>query len=160
MRISISTPSQPLVGDKSYKVLRHCSGRLNKKNFTVIIGKDMKEQTVIKSSTPGFLIECENPNCPGGRIETTMEDDSGYSNWTVMDSGKIAFKCHGCGKYGSTDKYDNPNELSNFKVICLNCSEYNQKDENWDYNIGDVDGESERTYIQCKSCGQRVLGRD
>lgn len=117
----------------------------------------MKEETIIRPNTLGFRISCKNESCPGGRIETTLEDDSGYSNWTVMDSGKIAFKCHGCGKYGSTYEYDEPNELDNFKVICLNCSDYDQKDKNWGSHIGDVDGNVQRTFIECKTCGQRVL---
>lgn len=115
-----------------------------------------KITTIIKPSTKGFEVRCINPQCIGGRIETTMEDDSGYSNWTVMDSGKIAFKCHGCGKYGSTDEYDQPNEMSNFEVICLECSEYRVKPNNFDYGIGDVDGDDVKTHITCKECGQRV----
>lgn len=118
----------------------------------------MKEETIIKPNTAGFRISCKNPVCIGGRIETTLEDDSGYSNWTVMDSGKVAFKCHGCGKYGSTYEYDEPNELDNFEVICLNCPDFRQKDENWSFGIGDVDGENISTHIECKTCGQRVMG--
>lgn len=118
----------------------------------------MKEENIIKPNTAGFRIRCKNEQCIGGRIETTLEDDSGYSNWTVMDSGKIAFKCHGCGKYGSTDEFEKPNELDNFEVICLNCPDYRQKDKNWDYSVGDVDGYEPQTHIDCKTCGQRVLG--
>jgi len=115
-----------------------------------------KTFTIIKPDSAGFKITCKNPQCIGGRIETTLEDDSGYSNWTVIDSGKIAFKCHGCGKYGSTYEYDTPNEIDNFEVICLQCGDYYQRDKNWDSHIGDVDNEVERSYIQCKSCGQRI----
>ncbi len=74
-----------------------------------------------------------------------------------MESGKVAFKCHGCGKFGSTDEYDKPNELSNFEVVCLMCDNYNQKDNNWAFIIGDVDGETQKTHIECKTCGQRLF---
>lgn len=92
-------------------------------------------------------IKCLNKNCIGGRIETTMEPDYGYSNWTVLDSGFIEFKCHGCGKFGSTDKYKIPNEMNNFRVTCKSCGS-----ESWSGNIQDVDGESEKTHIECNSC--------
>lgn len=92
-------------------------------------------------------IECLNKDCIGGRIETTMERDSGYSNWTVMDSGFIEFKCHGCGKFASTDSYKKPNEPQNFKVTCLKCGS-----NKWEENIQDVDGEEEKTNIECKDC--------
>lgn len=94
-------------------------------------------------------IECLNPNCIGGRIETTMEGDSGYSNWTVLDSGYIEFKCHGCGKFASTDTYKEPNEPHNFKVTCKGCGS-----NEWTENIADVDGTmGEETNIECKKCG-------
>ena len=88
-----------------------------------------------------------NEQCIGGRIETTMEGDSGYSNWTVMDSGYVEFKCHGCGKFASTDTFKKPNEPENFEVICLRCGS-----ENWTDNIQDVDGDDEATNIECKEC--------
>jgi len=93
-------------------------------------------------------IKCKNPQCIGGRIETTMEKDSGYSNWTVMDSGFIEFKCHGCGKFASTDTYKKPNEPEDFEVTCDQCGS-----KEWDANIQDVDEEQkERTNIECKKC--------
>lgn len=93
-------------------------------------------------------IKCKNPNCIGGRIETTMEGDDGYSNWTVMSDGFIEFKCHGCGKFGSTDEFKDPNELDNFEVTCKNCHSHE-----WGYEIKDVDGENPPTRIICKGCG-------
>lgn len=117
----------------------------------------MELKNIFKSNQAGFEVKCKNHDCIGGRIETTLEDDSGYSNWTVMGSGKIAFKCHGCGKYGSTYEYDMPNEIDNFSVVCLECREYNQKDGNWSHIIGDVDGQEQRTHIECKTCGQRLF---
>jgi hypothetical protein len=95
-----------------------------------------------------FTIKCKNPQCVGGRIETTMEDDSGYSNWTVMDNGYVEFKCHGCGKFGSTDEYKKPNELNNFEVKCDRCG-----GTEWTEHIGDVDNEDTPTHIECKGCG-------
>lgn len=109
-----------------------------------------------RSETEGFEVSCKNQKCVGGKIEVQIDSDSGYSNWTVMESGKISFKCHGCGKYGSTDGYDKPNELDNFEVLCLECSSYQRKDNNWEYNIQDVDGEDQMSFIECKTCGQRV----
>lgn len=92
-------------------------------------------------------IRCKNPQCIGGRIETTFESDSGYSNWTVMDSGYVEFKCHGCGKFASTDSYKKPNEPENFEVTCLQCGS-----TEWEENIQDVDCEEPPTYIECKKC--------
>ena len=92
-------------------------------------------------------ISCSNPVCIGGRIETTLYGDAGYSNWTVMDSGAVEFKCHGCGKFASTDTYKKPNEPDNFKVECLKCGS-----EKWEENIQDVDGEDDETNIECKGC--------
>lgn len=90
---------------------------------------------------------CLNPNCIGGRIETTMCKDDGYSNWTVMDSGYIEFKCHGCGKFASTDEYKKPNDPENFRVTCNKCGS-----DKWISNIQDVDSEEEETNIECKDC--------
>lgn len=92
-------------------------------------------------------IKCLNPQCIGGRIETTMEGDNGYSNWTVMNSGFVEFKCHGCGKFGSTDTYKEPNEIKNFEVKCNLCSA-----TEWSAHIQDVDEENEPTHIECDKC--------
>lgn len=102
-------------------------------------------------------ITCNNPDCIGGRIETTMSSDSGYSNWTVMDSGSVEFKCHGCGKFASTDKDKKPNEPENFMVECLKCGSIE-----WEENIQDVDGYKEETNIECKKCNSQTydLGND
>lgn len=96
------------------------------------------------------IIECLNPNCIGGRIETTMEGDSGYSNWTVMESGNIEFKCHGCGKFASTYTFKKPNEPLNFKVTCKICGS-----NEWTDNIQDVDEDNEKTNMECKKCGAK-----
>lgn len=98
-----------------------------------------------------FKINCIS--CGSDKIQTTFEADSGYSNWTVMDCGFISFKCHGCGKFGTTDDYAKPNELSNFNIRCLKCDEEN----NWDYEIQDVDGEDDETHISCKKCGNNTI---
>lgn len=92
-------------------------------------------------------IKCLNPDCIAGRIETTMDGDSGYSNWTVMDSGYVEFKCHGCGKFASTDKYKKPNNPENFQVICNKCG-----CDEWTANIQDVDCNHEETNIECEKC--------
>lgn len=81
-----------------------------------------------------------------------MEGDSGYSNWTVMDSGAIEFKCHGCGKFASTDEYKKPNEPENFEVICNQCGS-----KDWGYDIQDVDQEEEPTNIHCKKCNVKSV---
>ena len=99
-----------------------------------------------------FKINCIS--CGSDSIQTTLEGDSGYSDWTVMDSGFISFKCHECGKFGSTDSFAKPNELSNFNVRCLKCDEHN----NWDYWIANVDhSDDENTYIECKKCGNKQV---
>lgn len=100
-----------------------------------------------------FKINCKN--CGSDKIQSTLEGDSGYSDYTVIDSGRIAFKCIGCGKYGSTDKYEIPNELSNFNIRCLKCDKVNY----WDYWIRSVDYlDNEKTYIECKNCLNRLTG--
>ena len=93
-------------------------------------------------------IRCKNEKCIGGRIETTMQSDDGYSNWTVMDSGFVSFKCHGCGKFATTDEYAKPNEPENFEVECKMCGS-----NEWSEHIQDVDGEEEPTHISCNNCG-------
>lgn len=92
-------------------------------------------------------IKCLNPDCIGGRIETTMHGDSGYSNWTVMDNGYVEFKCHGCGKFTSTDTYKEPNSPENFEVTCNKCGS-----KEWNENIQDVDCIDNKTNIECKNC--------
>ncbi len=96
-------------------------------------------------------IKCKNPQCIGGRIETTIEGDSGYSNWTVMDEGAIEFKCHGCGKFTSTDTYKKPNEPDNFEVTCLKCGS-----TEWKEHIQDVDEETEESNIECRNCHSKT----
>ena len=68
-----------------------------------------------------FKINCIS--CGSDKIQTTLEGDNGYSDWTVMETGFVSFKCHGCGKFGSTDTFAKPNELSNFNVRCLKCED-------------------------------------
>lgn len=100
-------------------------------------------------------ITCLNPDCIGGRIETTMSGDNGYSNWTVLDDGEIEFKCHGCGKFATTDyfqKEEGNNQPENFEVKCLNCGS-----TDWDSNIQDVDEELEETHISCSECGAKTF---
>ena len=105
--------------------------------------------------TTTFTIACKNPQCIGGRIEVSIFGDSGYSNWTVMDDGAVEFKCHGCGKFSSTDTYKKPNEPENFSVICDSCGS-----EEWDSNIEDVDGELEKSNIECKKCHKKQTETD
>lgn len=95
-------------------------------------------------------IKCINKDCIGGRIETTMEGASGYSNWTVLDDGYVEFKCHGCGKFASTDTYKKPNEPENFLVTCNKCG-----CTEWSENIQDVDCDEEKTNIECTKCGAK-----
>lgn len=96
-------------------------------------------------------VKCLNPQCVGGRIETTMEGDSGYSSWTVLEDGFVEFKCHGCGKFGSTDKWKVPNELDNFEVTCNMCSSVEWEEHI--QHIQDEEGDTEPTHIRCKKCG-------
>lgn len=98
-------------------------------------------------NTTTFTIKCLNPQCIGGEIEVSIEGDSGYSNWTVMDSGYVEFKCHGCGKFASTDTYKTPNEPENFEVTCDKCGS-----KEWTENIQDVDEQEEDSNMECKGC--------
>jgi transcription elongation factor Elf1 len=104
---------------------------------------------VNKKKMEKFKVNCKN--CGSDKIQLSLEKDGGYSNWTVMSDGKVAFKCHGCGKYGSTLDYERPNELSNFNVRCLKCDEI----DNWDHSIQDVDENRGPTNITCKKCGNQ-----
>ena len=97
-----------------------------------------------------FKIKCLNPQCIGGRIEVSIFGDSGYSNWTVLDNGAIEFKCHGCGKFASTDDNKKPNEPANFSVTCPYCGE-----TGWKYHLQDVDESCEPSNIECESCGYK-----
>lgn len=93
-------------------------------------------------------IKCLNKDCIGGRIETTMTGDFGYSNYTVMENGELEIKCHGCGKFASTDTFKEPNEMTNFKINCASCGSLD-----WEYYPQDVDCDREESHIQCKKCG-------
>lgn len=98
-----------------------------------------------------FKVNCKNcveNGVSSDKIQVSLESDSGYSNYTVMYDGKIAFKCVSCGKYGSTDEYDNPNEIKNFQVRCLKCDEV----DNWEFTIQDVDEMGDPTCIYCPKC--------
>ena len=64
-----------------------------------------------------------------------------------MDSGYVEFKCHGCGKFASTDTYKKPNEPENFGVMCDNCNS-----TEWSGNIQDVDHQEEDTNMECSGC--------
>jgi len=95
-------------------------------------------------------IRCLNAKCVGGRIQTTMRSDDGYSDWTVLDSGFIEFKCHGCGKFASTDEDKLPNEIDNFEIVCKKCGS-----REWESYIALVEDTS-RTHIVCKKCGVKT----
>jgi len=69
-----------------------------------------------------------------------------------MDSGFVEFKCHGCGKFASTDECKKPNEPKNFEVICVLCGS-----KEWESKIQDVDCEDEETHIECAECGAKTF---
>lgn len=94
-----------------------------------------------------FKVKC---NCGSEDIETTMENDGGYSNYTVMDDGYIEFKCKACGNFGSTDKEEKGgnNKLDQFTVTCISCGS-----TDWSYTPGDVDGD-ESNVITCDKCNK------
>lgn len=98
-------------------------------------------------------IYCKNPHCIGGRIETSFAGDDGYSEWTVLDPGYIEFKCHGCGKFASTNSRVKPNEPNNFEVICLKCGS-----TEWIGNIQDIECDEEKTNIECTKCHAKTFG--
>jgi len=104
-------------------------------------------------SKENHVVFCKNPDCIGGKIETTLSGDVGYSNWTVMEDGAISFKCHGCGKFGSTNvwKHGHNNQLQNFLVKCLGCGS-----EKWSSFIQDVDCDGEKTHMSCDECGAKT----
>lgn len=98
-----------------------------------------------------FTIACQNPDCIGGRIQTSIFGDSGYSDYTVEDGGAVEFKCTGCGKFASTDEYKEPNEPKNFFVTCDECGGHD-----WDSWIANVDhNENEASYMECKNCHKK-----
>ena len=97
-------------------------------------------------------VRCKNQNCIGGRIETTMTGDEGYSNWTVMVDGELEIKCHGCGKFGTTDNYKKPNELNNFEIQCAGCGSHD-----YSYYPQDADKDGETSHIECKKCKAKTF---
>lgn len=98
-----------------------------------------------------FTIKCLNPQCIGSRIQTSMTQDGGYSNWTVMSDGAVEFKCHGCGKFATTESYVTPNEPDNFQVTCDSCGS-----NKWSPNIQDVDeNQEEPTNMECDQCHKK-----
>jgi hypothetical protein len=120
------------------------------KNFTV---------TCCKCGTsvgPSLLPDASAP------IQTTLEGDDGYSNWTVMDSGYAEFKCGKCGSFASTKWVhragivmlpDSPNDR--FSVVCASCGS-----DGWSFISGDVDHEDQATAIICRGCGQNEVYTD
>ena len=109
----------------------------------------MKKEYKTILQTKGFSISCKNKKCIGGKIDILLGRDEGYSNWTVMKNGYFSLKCHGCGKFGTTNKSVLPNELYNFDVVCLECEQKNK----FNFYPGDIDGEI-RPHLICTNCGQ------
>jgi Zn finger protein HypA/HybF involved in hydrogenase expression len=71
-----------------------------------------------------------------------------------MEYGNIEFKCHGCGKFASTDTCKKPNNPENFEVTCNKCDSHE-----WTPMIQDVDGDyqEEATHIQCNNCKSKTF---
>ncbi len=94
-----------------------------------------------------FEVICKH--CKSKNVQSTLSDWEGYSEYTVLESSKIEFKCKDCGKFGSSDKYKKPNEFDNFIVQCY-CGEENN------YYINDtLEDNVEECHIECKKCGRK-----
>lgn len=89
------------------------------------------------------------------KFQTTMEDDSGYSEYTIMTLGYVEFKCLICGTFG-TDDYDRKtygnNKLNMFEITCAKCNSHGWSSEG--------SGLSEEQYmkINCNYCDNEEKG--
>lgn len=96
-----------------------------------------------------FEVICKN--CKAKNVQSTLSDWEGYSEYTVLESSKIEFKCKDCGKFGSSDSYqDKPNnEFNNFIVQCY-CGEEDN------YEIMDtLEDDVDEVHIKCNKCGRK-----
>lgn len=99
-------------------------------------------------------IKCNNCG-ESEKIQISIFADSGYSDYTVEDSGQFELKCVSCGKFGSSDEYNKEpsNEMKNFTVMCHGC-----RGTEWNFTAGNVDGDYD-SEVTCKNC-QTVLLKD
>lgn len=95
-----------------------------------------------------FEVICKN--CNAKNVQSTLSDWEGYSEYTILESSKVEFKCKDCGKFGSSDyhkKGDINNEFDNFIVQCR-CGSEN------DYEIIDtLEDNVDEVHIRCNKCG-------
>ena len=87
--------------------------------------------------------------CNSKNVQSTLSDWDGYSEYTVLESSNIEFKCKDCGKFGSSAEYKKPNDFDNFIVQCYCGAED-------DYELFDtLDEDVEEVHIKCNKCGRK-----
>lgn len=93
-----------------------------------------------------FEVICK---CGSKDIQSTLSDWDGYSEYTVLESSKIEFKCKDCGKFGSSDEYKKPNNYKDFKVQCY-CGAEN------DFSLRDtLESDVKEVHIECNKCHRK-----
>ncbi len=94
-----------------------------------------------------FEVICKN--CQKKNVQSTLSDWEGYSEYTILESSKIEFKCKDCGKFGSSDSDKKPNDFDNFIVQCA-CGAEN------DYSINDtLEEKVDEVHIECNKCHRK-----
>ena len=99
-----------------------------------------------------FRIKCKFcGNDDQKEFQTTINDWDGYSEYTVLDSGSVEFKCLKCGTFGSTDeikKENGSNKIEMFEITCNHCGSHN-----YSYQNSLNDESIQKPYIECDDCG-------
>lgn len=96
-----------------------------------------------------FEVICKK--CQAKNVQTTLNDWEGYSEYTVLESANLEFKCGDCGKFGSSDEYKKPNEFDSFIVQCY-CGAENE------YTLHDtLYEEVKEVHISCNKCNRNSL---
>ena len=100
-----------------------------------------------KQSMLNMEVICKK--CNSKNVQSTLSDWDGYSEYTVLESSNIEFKCKDCGKFGSSAEYKKPNDFDNFIVQCYCGAED-------DYELFDtLDEDVEEVHIKCNKCGRK-----
>jgi hypothetical protein len=98
-----------------------------------------------------FKLKCKFcGNTKQKKFQTTMTDYDGYSEYTVLSSGYVEFKCKVCGTFGTSksDSGDN-NKIEMFDVFCKKCGS-----KEWTFK-DTADNGVDKPVIVCSKCGNK-----
>ena len=98
-----------------------------------------------------FKIKCKFcGNEEQDKFQTTINDWEGYSEYTVLETGCVEFKCLKCGTFGSTDEFKNEgnNKIDMFEITCSQCDSHN-----YSYKNSLDDDKIKQPCIKCDECG-------